>query len=232
MKTLIKTSVLLLAAMLVACTAETGGNEPDTVTVNGSAEREVMPDYYQLHLLLEERGEDGAALAAPLERRLETLLSIARDYGLEDDDIRAWEVQLRQESHWDREQQRQILGDMRLSRQVRLNADADIDMGAFLGEILASGAAQVQQIQSRLHDARATQGELLGEATANARQRAAAIAEGDGRTLGRLLRAEESGRMDRVMVTGSRMEQADTAISFEPEPIQLSVNVQTVFAMD
>lgn len=226
-------SILLLWAMLLAaCTHESNSKEPDTVKVTAGAEREVMPDYYQVHLLLEERGEDASALTAPLENRLDTLLAIARDYGLEDEDIHAWQVQLRQESHWDREQQRHILGEMRLSRQVKLNADADLDMSAFLGEILASGAGQVERIESRLHDARAIQAELLSEATANARQRASAIAAGDERSLGRLISAEEATGFERFAMTGTRMEQAPAAIHFEPEPIPVRASVQAIFALD
>ncbi|MDQ2068976.1 SIMPL domain-containing protein [Natronospira bacteriovora] len=223
--------ITLLAVALAGCNAATTNGGPDTVTVTGSAERQQMPDYYQVHLLLVERGEDGTALAGPLENRLDRIMAIARDYGLADEDIRAWEVQLRQESHWDREQQRRVLGEMRLSREVRLNVDADLDVGALLGDLLVSGAGELQRVQSRLQDPRAIQQALLAEATADARQRAAAIARGDERELGRLIRAEEASGFERLMVTGSRMEQADTAIRFEPEPISLSATVNATFKM-
>jgi len=139
---------------------------------------------------------------------------------------------LQQESHWDSDRQRRIQGEMRLSRQVRLNADAETDMGAFLAEILASGTAQLQRIEPRLRDSRSIQAELLAEAIADARKRATGIAEGDSRRLGRLIRAEEAGR-GRINVTGSRqLDQSAQAIRFEPEAISLDASVQAVFALE
>ena len=232
MKRLTLTAMLVSAALALGCAPESPMEGPDSVKVNGSAERRVMPDYYQVHMKLVERGEDGAALAEPLESRLETVIAIAHDYTLSDEDIQAWEVQLQQESHWDREQQRVVQGEMRLSREVRLNVDADIDMGALLGELLTSGAGEVERIQSRLRNPEAIQRELLSEAMADARLRANAIAEGDGRSTGRLIRAEESSGFERMMVSGARMEQSDTAIHFTPEAIPLSARVDAEFALD
>lgn len=227
MKSLQIAVATLSLALLSAC-----AGEPDTVEVGGNAEREFMPDHFRIGLLLEERGEDSTTLAGPLERRLNTVLAIARDHGLEDEDVQAWEVQLRQETHWDRERQRQVPGDMRLSRQLRLSVDAERDMGELLGELLASGAAQIQHIQPGLSDPDGARKELLGDAIADARRRAEGMANGDDRHVGRLIRASEQGGQHQPFLAAQRMEADSAAIEFQPGPITVSAQVQAVFELD
>ncbi|MEA5444602.1 SIMPL domain-containing protein [Gammaproteobacteria bacterium AB-CW1] len=215
-----------LAGLLVGC-----AGEPDTVTVSGKAERELMPDYYEISLLLVERGEDEAALSEALEERLANVISLAREHGLEEDDIRAWELELHQETHWDRDEQRRVTGEMRLSRQVRLQVDVEQEMGPLLGALITTGWTQIQGVRSRLADPEALRNDLLGEAVANARSRASALAAGDGRQVGTLLQLQEGDR-SRPMMARAELMQAPEAVSFMPEPITVSAEVQAVFRLD
>ena len=220
-------ALVLIAALLAGCSGTA-----DTVSVSGKAEREVMPDYFEIHLLLEARGEDSSALSGLLEERLQQVLGIAREYALDDEDIHAWELQLRQEMHWDPERRRQVPGEMRLTRKVRLDVDAAADMGALLGDLLASRATQIEQIRARLADPEAVRRELLAEATRAARQRAEGIAKGDGRSAGRLLGIEEAGSPQHRLMATARMEQDSPEVGFNPEPVSISAEVNAVFALD
>ncbi|MCP1727056.1 uncharacterized protein YggE [Natronospira proteinivora] len=215
------------AALLMACS-----DDPDTVSVSGTAERDFMPDYYDLHLLLEVRGDDRAALSEELESNLDALMRVAQNHGLEEDDIRAWEVQLRQESHYDADEQRRIITGLRLSREVRLRADADQDMGRLIREVLVTEMTQMRRIQPGLEDRDSRRQTLLGEAVENARAQAQALALGDDREVGRLKDVRLAGPAGPGLRAHQMTDQEDASVSFEPEPITISAQVEAVFVLD
>jgi len=237
MKMLRPIALALLGLLAVAAApAAVAGDRTPVVTTSGQGRVEVAPDIAWLSFGVSARRASVAEARDEVAGVVEGLIRLARDTGLEDEDIATAAVSVRPEFDWDPQtRERRMLGYV-VSRDIQLKLEDLARLGEVTEKALALGVTEASP--ARFDTSRRTQleHEALAAAAKNARQRAEVLATALGGRVGKPLRLTASGGvMPPVpMARGEAMMAADAGggpQTYEPGRIVITAGVNAEFEL-
>lgn len=188
MRHVLLTMVALFA--LAGCDNQVTGNTTlaeslsPHVEVQGVAETTATPDRFRLRVGFSETGTDVAAMKTRLDRQVADALAAARALGIDDKQLRADSLDVQPEWEWRPE--RRLVG-QRVSRDVQIRVDGFDTYTALLEKLTALKPSALHQEGAEVSDLTALEDQVLKQAVANARHRAATLASAADRELGEAL---------------------------------------------
>ena len=239
-------TVALLAVALVGCTAvaaapraqpqgdlDAGGPTVSRhITVVGIGEVSLVPDVANINLGAEASAKTVSEAKAEVDRQIEAILTALRELGIADQDIQtsSYNIYLEREPvpvMREGEGNTQTRYHVSNTLQVTIR-DIDI-VGEVLDAVVEAGANQVYGVHFTVEDDEEWQSKARAEAVANARARAAELAELSGVELGDVLTVSEVIGAGPVPMVA--YERAASGGGIAPGELQLSTQVQITFAI-
>ena len=235
----ITTAMALTAALLFSAPTLAGTPLPDAphVVVQGEGLVSVAPDSATVTMLARHRSGDAAEAKRVVDRAVEALLQAASRFELETDDLTASDISLREEIDYD-DDDRRLPPAYVASREVKARL-GDLDkLGAWMDAALAAGFTDIADISFKSSREATLREEARALAVGDAKEKASGLAVAFGGALGPVysinslnsMQAHGYGNttLDRVMVTGSRM---DSGRYLQPQ-IDFTERVSAVFEID
>ncbi|MFN3714977.1 MAG: SIMPL domain-containing protein [Alcanivoracaceae bacterium] len=194
-----RTHLFVVAAAVLAmsgCDNQTTGNttllesQLPFVEVQGTAEVMATPDRFQVRAAFSELGEDVGAMKSRLDSQMADALAAAKALGIDDSKVRASSLSVQPEWQWQPE--RKLIG-QRVSRDLQITVDGLDLYVALLDRLAALGVSELHQASAEVRDLAALEDQVLKQAVANARHRAALLAGAAGRELGPAMVIIEQG---------------------------------------
>lgn len=191
-----------VAAILSACTPQMTTNVPNVlrvenvdvgdegkVTVNSSESVEITPDMAEIVYGITSEDEDASACQQKNTETLNQVLAFLKEQGYEDESIKTTGFSLEPRYDWSGNTQKLVGYSM--YTQVTVTDVPMEAVGGLLSKTVESGANEIQNVTYFSSTYDQAYKEALEKAVELARGKAQAIAEADGRQLGKVLRVEE-----------------------------------------
>jgi uncharacterized protein YggE len=160
-----------------------------TLTVNGRAERLVVPDQSTLTVYLHAVDRDAKAAKAGHDRKLKTLLTITRDAGIAEKKIRTHRSAIQpyytHKHNATTQRNESVFAGYRAFSNIAITLNDNAKLAPLMEAVAAAGFedaraerwGSLMQTQYSLSDPRKLQDEMLSEAVANARAKAERLAK-------------------------------------------------------
>lgn len=191
-----------MAAVLSACTPQVSTSVPGVirvenvdvgdegkVTINSSESVEVTPDMAEIIYGITTEDEDASACQQKNTEALDKVLAFLKEQGYEDKSIKTTGFSLDPRYDWSGNSQK-LIG-YQMNTQVTVTDVPIDDVGGLLSKTVESGANEIQNVTYFSSTYDQAYEEALKKAVELARGKAEAIAEADGRQLGKVLKVEE-----------------------------------------
>lgn|GEM_PF-56889 len=235
----LKNLVLMLVLVLTSglTTAALAAEQPqECISLSGTAEAEVAPDMATLYINLETKAPTAVEARDGVAAKLHDIQNVLLGESILPEDAKSTNYNLSPVFVMNGNKRKQ--DGFRASSTMRIKVQ-DLDrLGAVIDKCITKGATSVDRVEFGLKDRGLAERNLLAEATENARQKAAIIANAGGRNLGPLIRASVNSNVGRAVLNRPMMMKAmavaDNAAfetALEPGTISLNVSVETVFAL-
>jgi uncharacterized protein YggE len=226
----------VVVAMISLASSEVAAAEPpSTIRVMTQSTVAVKPDRAELEVGVTTDKKTAAAATAENARKMEQVLAVLKKEVGAGGEVRTSQLSVSPRFGESRSgQPMPILGYTATNTvQVRL---ADIKaVGRLLDLALQAGANLVERVQFTLQDPEAAQNEALRAASAKARLRATAMADGLGLRVGQILAVSEGEADDPYSPIGGRRMKYDksraNAAAIEPGSVEVTATVTVVFAL-
>lgn len=253
MTTLIRSLLLVaLAATSGHALAQVNALPPDRhILVYGEAQAQAVPDRFRITVSLESKDMDVDVARRAVEANLRAVLALLADAGVPAEEVTATSLSIRPANRYDSTTREHVYEGMAVSRKVHarfLSTDALRD---FLAALETSEAVQVSGVETELSTEAALMRALRQKAIDDTRAKAKVIADAYGvRLLGLYSVSDvppefdygiqegdwpvtyrwdgEGSSLDRIMVTGSRLSDADVE-SFQAGTITIGDKIYAVF---
>lgn len=228
--TLITTAALLL--MSGAAVAE----REASITASGSGSAEAVPDIALLRFGVTARQPTVAGGRDEVARGVARLIALARDTGLEDDDISTAALSVRPDLELDPETRTSRLVGYVVSRQLTLKLRDLSRLGELTEQALGLGVTEASPASFDSSRRDELEAEALAAAARDARRRAEVMAQALGVRLGPPLQVQSGGiagppapmMMRGVMAEADSMPGAET---YQPGLISVSAGVTATFTL-
>jgi uncharacterized protein len=185
------------------------------ISVTATGEATVAPDLAVVSLAVSGSGKELASTRDDVNRRSSSVLARLRELGVADGDLNAPDVAIHPEYDYRKGQR---LTGYRVVRQLSAKV-RDLDrLGEVLDGLVTAGANEVHGAQMSASDPSAAEHEALRAAISAAREKAEALADAGGVTLGGLMRVEEEA-MHGPPVPRMRMLAAAGAVADAPTEV-------------
>ena len=234
-----KIRTVVIAAILAGVAGCMQGNvDPigPSVTVQGEAKVEVVPDELVVEMSVTRLAKEVQDAATDVNRRTTAALAAAKQAGVADADIRALAISVQPQYDW--REGEQLFRGHEASRSIRLVV-RDIDAWPrLLNALVEAGVDRIDDVEPRHSDQQRLAREALRDAVADARARADVLAQAAGATVSTAYSIAETGR--NYTVARPQAARADMMVAsapppeaaFEPGTITLTANVRIVFRLD
>jgi uncharacterized protein len=227
---------LFLAIALLTASAAAMADEQPFVAATGDGRVEVAPDIAWLGFGISARQPTVAAARDEVARSVARLIALARDSGLEDDQIATAALSVSPEFDWEPEtRQRRLLGYV-VSRQVTLKLTEIGRLGELTEKALGLGVTDASPASFDTSRRAELEAEALAAATRHARARAEVMAAALGARVGAALQIEAVGGFapPQPMMMRAAMAEADAmggAETYQPGLIRVTASVAARFAL-
>lgn len=211
--------------------------ERDSISVNGHASAEVSPDMATLYGNLEKRAAVAETARENLAKDMATFKHVLLGQMITGEDIQTVRYSLQPEFSYEKNKRRLTGYVARADYKVKVkNLEK---LGAVIDKSIACNFT-VNRVEFGLNNRSLFENNLLEEAVANARSKAAVVARAGGRTLGHLIHASfgtvsnATRTVNRnMMAKAASMDAAEAApTELEPGIITVSANVDLEFALE
>lgn len=179
---------LVLASLPLALAAET--REPPRITVTGEGRAEAVPDLAVITIGVTTQADTAAAALAENSTRLSAVLDRLRAAGVADRDLQTSGLSLGPRYDYGGDRPPRLLG-YEATNQLAVRVRALDALGAILDAAVADGANTLGGLSFSLADPQGARDAALAAAVAEARRKAAIIAEAAGVRLGPVLSISE-----------------------------------------
>lgn len=190
-------SCILACCSVFAVTAGADGMPTSPyIQVSGHGELQVPPDMAYVEMTLQATMADAKAARAKVEARTAEVIALARKLGIADKDIEAPAVTVMPEygnEHGPMNSDRQVIVGQRVSREVRLTLRDLGRYGELVDGLFRVGVTDLGDPVLDRSDRRAQEQKARALAVADARDRAAGLAQSAGVTLGAVYSIAEQG---------------------------------------
>lgn len=189
---------LLLLVGLVACETRvitTGPNEqPNTLSVQGTSEFDVSPDIAKIQFRVETQNLNAQEAQAQNRQIANSVHTALLGAGVRENEIETTDFRLDKIQEWDQKEQRMVDKGYRASNAFVVTITKLDAVGSLLDVGVQAGANNVESITFQLSDARSKEvkTEALRKAATNAREKASALADGAGVSLGKVASITEN----------------------------------------
>lgn len=237
---------LLLTACNGAAAPSAGGNVqvPDkiqventgtqVITVNASESVKVVPDMAQVIYGITTQSEDAGKCQEETAEKMNQLIATLKELGIEEKSIQTSNYDLNPRQDWNNNGA--IVG-YEMSAQVTVS-DIPLDqVGDILSKSVSAGVNQVQSVTYLSSQYDASYQEALAKAVQAAQEKAQALADASGSTLGHAVRITEYGnnqaaRYQNTMRASAKQEMAvEDAMVMMPGEISVEANISVEFAI-
>ena len=231
--------IVLLLTLTICFTFFCSGTyaaERDSISVNGHAATEVVPDMATLFGALEKRALTAEEARNGLAKEMQALKHLLTVQMIPDQDIQTIRYSLQPEYVYDKNKQRLTGYLARADYKIKIkNLD---ELGSVMDKSINIGLV-INRVEFGLNNRSLFENSLLDEAVTNARAKAAVVARAGGRTLGRLIHANlgtvagATRTMNRNMLMAKTADSAEAAATeFDPGVISVSVDVNLEFELE
>jgi len=228
MKKIAKTA--LLACLMSMLTFNSSAEERDvrTITVAGQAERQTVPNAFELSVTVEEKGPVVSKLNNALQKRLESMVSFLLSQGISEGAIQTLQVNLfpnYQSSPQGRRQNGVVL-----SRELRIQGLEIDKYDQIIDGLLTRGIDRINQFSFYSTQAEALRTQALKEAVSDAEQKASMIAEQLNQDIIGVYSVLEQGASAPNPYAAMRM-MAESSTGTMPGSMTVSASVQVSFLL-
>ena len=207
---------LLISTLLLATPCFAGTPLPDAphVVASGEGKATVAPDLATISLQATYSNADPAVAKQKVDRAVENLLEIAPSFGVAPEDITASDLSLAEDIDYD-DDRRRVSNGFNANRELVVTLHQLDRLGAFLDAAVAAGVNEIENVAFESSRKDALRLEARAKAVADAREKAAGLAQSFGSTIGPVYSINSVNStladgyggttLDRVTVTGSRI---------------------------
>lgn len=236
-KNLIFVVVLLVAALLMGCSATPAGTTPATggITVLGYGEAQGQPNQAQVQVGVESFAPTAVEASTQNEETIQAIITALKALSIAEQDIQTANYNLWVEQIYG-EQGPQGIAGYHVSNQVNVTIK-DIDqVGDVLAAATTAGANSIYGVYFSVADTSALEAEARAAAVADARARAQSLAELSGVALGEVIEITEViGSYPVPAVRSMASEGAGGGVapapSINPGTLSYSTQIQVTFAI-
>ena len=221
-------SLLVMMTVLTFFCSGSSAAERDSISVNGHASAEVAPDMAMLYGNLEKRATVAEAARESLAKDMASFRHMLLGLMIAGQDVQTVRYTLQPEYSYEKNKRRLTGYVARADYKVKVkNLEK---LGAVIDKSIACNFT-VNRVEFGLNNRSLFENNLLEEAVANARSKAAVVARAGGRTLGHLIHAS-FGTVSNATRTVNRnmMAKAASMDAAEAEPTELEPGIITVNA--
>ncbi len=227
--------VILGALFLSACGDETiilPGDQQNQIHVAGTATIKAPPDIATVQIGVQTFSEEVEAAVDENNRKSEDIISALRQEGVAEKDIQTSRFNIYPQRDYKNNRPDVIIGfqvDNVVSATIR-----DLDsIGKVLQATIDAGANNINGLNFTLDDPTALRDEARAEAIKDARRRAEIMAEAAGIQVGKVISITETSYPGPIIARADFSEDAiKSAVPIEPGELELTIQVQMVFAID
>ncbi len=246
--------MLLIAVLLTANVVWAQQNAIPSaphILVYGSASAQAIPDQFRIKLIISVTDMDANAARKRAEQILQEVLSGLRDAGVIEQDIVATNLEISPKNTYDRDTEQDIFIGTNVGRIISATFDDMDSLSGFLESAEINRELQLEGVETALRNEFEMMLALRAEAIADSRHKAERLAQEYGVTLqgiysvsdvapnfdygiafgrwpSRLIWDNDLQALQRVMVTGSRLDDS-VRTSFSTGYITLTDKIYTVF---
>ncbi len=228
-----------IAAFAASCAAPQAIAEPTptprTLSVTGQGEALAAPDMAIVTIGVQTDGDTAAAALRANSAAMSTTIDKLKSMDIEARDIQTSGLNVNPRYNYERNRSEPEVIGFRASNSVRVRL-RDLDKaGAVIDEAVSSGANSLGGVSFTFAEPKPLYDEARRDAVADARSRAALLADAAGVRLGPILTIQDghvaAPRYDRVFATAARME-ADAAVPIEVGESSINAQVTLVYQID
>jgi uncharacterized protein len=233
-KKILATLVLLAVGVVLAlggCGTTAGsGSSTDSVTAIGTGTGSAAPDTAQFSLGVTFTAKDRTAAQDGASKKAAAIIAAVTAAGLDAKDIQTGQISLNQ------------VFDATGRKVIGYSADQSIDVktklidkvGAMIAAATDAGATDVSGPQFSLADTNAARIDAIGKAMADAKRRAAAMADAAGRKLGRVISVKEldANAVAPLGVASGSAKEAGTVPPVQPGLVEATTQLTVVFRLE
>jgi uncharacterized protein YggE len=187
--------VLAFVSLLAVSASADGLPTAPYIQVSGRGELQVAPDMAYVSLTVEQTAMDAKSARADVEARTAKVIALARRLGIADKDIDAPSVTVQPQYQWvknDSGGSRKLVG-QHVSRSVTLTLRDLSRYGDLVDGLFQAGVTDLGNVQTDRSDRHALEQKARALAVADARDRAAGLAQSAGVNLGSVYSIAEQG---------------------------------------
>lgn len=208
--------------------------DSQVITVNASESVKVVPDMAQVIYGITTQNEDAAKCQEETAEKMNQLIATLKELGIEEKSIQTSNYDLNPRQDWNNNGA--IVG-YEMSAQVTVS-DIPLDqVGDILSKSVSAGVNQVQSVTYLSSQYDASYQEALKKAVASAQEKAQALADASGSTLGHAVKITEYGnnqtaRYQNTMRSMAKEEAVmDAGMVMMPGEISVEANISVEFAI-
>lgn len=231
--------VLLLATLMLTAPCLAGTPLPDSphVVASGEGKVTVAPDLATVTISAQYRNPVAATAKQSVDRSIAAFLALAPQFGLGSQDVTASDLSLSEDVDYD-QRDRRVSNGFIARREVNVRLRTIERLGEFLDAAVAAGLNEIDSVSFESTRKETLKLQARAKAVADAREKAAGLAEAFGTSLGAVYSINSvtsglgdgyGGTLDRVQVTGSRA-RADTGRYLQPR-VDYTERVSAVFEL-
>ena len=188
-------SLLFILLMIVGCTINVQNTpQQKTVSVQGSSEFATAPDEAKLYIKIETKATTPKQAQEIGKERSNTVIAALKQNGFSEKDIQTSQYNLQKQERWDEKENRMVSTGYVLTHTLEATTKNIDSAGSVADIVVGAGATGVDSVQFTLSDEKKKEvNEIaLKQASANAREKAEAIAQSLGISLGKAESISES----------------------------------------
>lgn len=209
--------------------------DTQVITVNAKEEVKVVPDMAQVIYGVTTQNEDAAKCQEDNAAKMNQLIAALKELGIEEKSIQTSNYDLNPRQDWNNNGE--IIG-YEMTAQVTVSDIPLAQVGDILSKSVSAGVNQVQSVTYLSSEYDARYQEALTKAVAAAQEKAQALADASGSTLGHAVRITEysdnqAARYQNMMRSSMKLESVvDTAgAAMMPGEISVEANISVEFAI-
>lgn len=248
--------LLLVAVVLVSppLAAQVNAIPPTRhILVYGDAQARAIPDRFKISIQFEATNLNPDVARRAVEADVVNVLAKLKAANVPDDEIVATSLQIGTKQRYDQRLQDQVFVGTQVSRSLTARFSRQSDLERFLPTVDTSQGLRISEVTTELSTEPELRKALREKTIASSREKAEVIAKAYGARLGPVYSVSDvapqfeygvregdwpvrfewtgNGRLDRIQVTGSRLDRAGAAVSLQSGYVTYDDKIYTVFLL-
>lgn len=227
-------TITLLMLFTIATSAQTTSNPP-LITVSGEAAVQVTPDEVVFNLEVENVDKDLIAAKNLNDERVKAILALARDYQIAPQDIRTAYIGIEPKYDFEDDFKKRTFVGYGVSKTAVIVLKDFSRFDSLLSDVVKLGVTRVSDVSFRTSQIRKHKDQARAIAIKAAREKALAMAQEIGQTIGKAYSIQEEGAVNNqyqrnvtTVISGSY---SDSESSIAPGQISVTARVVVSFEL-